>query len=176
MGRTHLYPSWVRFKRPRKRQVMSPNDAHVPKGRSSTDTDLCLYNYCLSIYCRLCTHAHSLAQSTFQTNRVSLSLIFSCIASIASCISSPLLNLDFLPGPILGVGEKRRKRTSLKSYYFALLCTHTVPCAQGSCFLGFTPSCRPAAGGLAPCPLLSVGCLPGPVRGVREKKARDAFP
>ena len=116
------------------------------------------------------THTHSLAQSTFQTNRVSLSLIFSCIASIASCISSPLLNLDFLPGPILGVGEKRRKQTSLKSYYFARLRSQTVPRAEGSCFLGFTPSCRSAAGGPAPL-LIKRRFPPGSPCGVRRKRA-----
>ena len=123
MGLSHLYPSWVRYKRPRKRQVMSPTDVHWPKDRSSTDTNLCLclYNYCLSISCRLCTHTHTLLGSINFQNKpfLSLSLIFSCVASIAFCVSFPLLNLDFLPGPILGVGEKRGGANLLK---ILLLC------------------------------------------------------
>ena len=138
MGHSHLYPSWVRSKRPRKQQVMSPTDAHLPKGRSSTDTDLCLYNYCLSIYCRLCTHTHSLAPSTFQTNRVSFSLICSCIASLASCLSLSLMLLAFLPGPKLGVREKRSSEAPEISY-FARPCCH-IPTTGGSYFLGFTPA------------------------------------
>ena len=99
------------------------------------DTDLC---QCLSLpYCHTgtCTFTLLLARFIFQT----VSLNFSCIAACISCILSPLLILDFLPGSYRGVGQKRGSETPENISYFALRCAHTVPSAPGSFFLGFTP-------------------------------------
>ena len=83
--------------------------------------------------------------------------------------------LAFPPGSHRGVGRKRRKQlTSLKFCYFALRCAHTVPSAPGSHFLGFTPRCRPAAGGPAPS-LTKSRFPPVSVCGVGRKRARDAL-
>ena len=137
----------------------------------STDTEFVndLYqftvNNCLSTYCRLCTFT-TLAQ---QTKLVSLNLLFSCIASL---LASLMHLLTFLPGPSPGVGEKRRSGSPF--YLFARLCLQD-PQAGGHLFLGFTPSPRPRVRGPAPTLLNKLGCLPGPVCGVREKKASRAL-
>ena len=124
------------------------------------DTDLC---QCLSLpYCHTgtCTFTLILAQLIFQT----VSLNFSCIAS---CIASSL----FLPGSYQGVGEKRRSRSPF--LLFARPCCQ-IPAAGGCPFLGFAPWPRPRSRVLAPFALHKLGCLPGPVRGVREKTASKA--
>ena len=80
--------------------------------------------------------------------------------------------LKCLPGPFQGVGEKRRSGSPF--YLFARLCLQD-PQAGGHLFLGFTPSPRPRVRGPAPTLLNKLGCLPGPVCGVREKKASRAL-
>ena len=140
------------------------------------DTDLCQF---LSMNCALVTHhfAHTFsAQLANSLNQTVFLFIFSCIASI-SCItsfSSLHLTLEYLPGPI-GVREKRRKLTSLKFHHFARRCSQTVPRAPGSYSLGFTPSCRPTAGGPAPHTLFKCRFPPGSVCGVGRKRAREAL-
>ena len=176
MGFSHLYPSWVRPLRPRKRQVMSPSDAHLPKDRSSTDTDLCpfIYNYCLSIYCRLCTFTtHSLAQSIFKLNRVSFSLIFSCIACIALLASRLSSNTSF---PLLApTGSRRTKRSSetpSKISYFTRPCSH-IPRARGSSLLRLHPPLPTGSWGPDSFTLLlKLGCPSGSFHGVGEEDGK----
>ena len=99
-----------------------------------------------------------------------VSLNFSCIAACISCITSSLLTLAYLPGSHRGVGQKRGSETPEKLSYFARPCAQTVPSARGSSFLGFTPRCRPAAGGPAPS-LIKCRFPPGSPCGVRRKRA-----
>ena len=135
----------------------------LPIAMAITVADFC---QCLSLHhCHCCTFTLRFG-STFQTNHFSQFLLH----SILHCISSSLLILEFLPGSYQGVGEKRGSETPSKFYYFTLLCTHTVPCAQGSYSLGFTPSCRPAAGGPAPL-LIKRRFPPGSPCGIRRKRA-----
>ena len=127
---------------------------------------------CLSFshHCRFALHTF-LAQLS---NKPFLSsLIFSCIASIASCILSPLLTLVFPPGSLWGVGRKRGSETPVKISYFSRLCCH-IPTAGGLSFLGFTPCPRPRVRGPAHHLLLRVGLLPGSFHGVGEKTASRA--
>ena len=140
------------------------------------DTDLCQF---LSMNCALVTHhfAHTLAQSGKLAKQTVFLFIFSCIASI-SCVtsfSSVHLTLECPLGSHSGVEGKRRKRTSLKFLHFARLRSQTVPRAEGSYSLGFTPSCRPTAGGPAPFTLLKCRFPPGSVCGVGRKRAREAL-
>ena len=75
----------------------------------------------------------------FQTNRFS-PLLFSCIASIASSILSPLLTLVFPPGSLRGVRRKRSSRTPFKISYFSRLCCHiSIPDSRGSFILRLHP-------------------------------------
>ena len=195
MGQTYLcvlcivilLPSWVSHLRPRKRQVMSPT-AHLPSGHPSTPLSttaaaiLLLFSLLamtgsslvylsvptVSMVCRLCTFTNTLAQLLNQTTCLSLfALAVSCLASLLAS----LILLVFLPGPLQGVGEKRSK---LRFFYLARLYLQ-IPQVGGFLFLGFTPSCRPAAGGPTPLLLIKLGFLPGPVCGVREKKASRAL-
>ena len=130
------------------------------------DTDLC---QCLSLsYCHTgtCTFTLLLAQFIFQT----VSLNFCCIAScIASSLS--LMQLAFPSGSQQGVGGKRRSRSPF--LLFARPCCQ-IPAARGCPFLGFAPWPRPRSRVLAPFALHKLGCLPGPVCGVREKTASKA--
>ena len=136
----------------------------LPIAMAITVADFC---QCLSLrHCHCRTFTLLLAQLSNKP------FLFSqcALACIASCISSSLLILACPLGSHCGVEGKRRERTSLKFCHFALLCTHTVPCAQGSYSLGFTPSCRPAAGGPAPL-LIKRRFPPGSPCGVRRKRA-----
>ena len=132
------------------------------------DTDLC---QCLSLpHCHTgtCTFTLFLAQFIFQT----VSLNFSCIACI-SCILHHLFSTNSRFPSWLPPGskeEEEQQQGSLKFRHFALPCAHIVPSARDSSFLGFTPRCRPAAGG--PTPLLTKGRFPpGSVCGVGRKRA-----
>ena len=121
---------------------------------------------CLSLHCHFRTFTRLLAQ--FSNKPFFFSQF--ALACIASCISSFLLILACPLGFHFRGEGKRRERTSLKFCHFALLCAHTVPCAQGSYSLGFTPSCRPALGGPAPLFIKSRFPLGSPC-GVRMKRA-----
>ena len=122
-----------------------------------------------SIYCRLCIFTNALAQLLNQTACLSLfALASSCLASLFAS----LILLVFLPVPLQGVGEKRSK---LRFFYLLARLYLQIPQVGGFLFLGFTPSCRPAAGGPTPLLLTKLGFPPGPVCGVREKKASRAL-
>ena len=109
MGFSHLYPSWVRPLRPRKRQVMSPSDAHLPKDRSSTDTDLCPFTLqllSLNLLSTLHFH-HTLVGST--SNQTVFNVASQCKhrAIIASYIFSS--NASSFP-PLAPKSRSRRRR------------------------------------------------------------------
>ena len=140
------------------------------KERSYNDnvTDLFFFNvqlYCLSLHCRLCTFTTLAQQAKF----VCLKRLFSCIASL---LASLMHFLKYLPGPFQGAGEKRRNGSPFYLFVFPGL---QDPQAGGHLFLGFTPGPRPRVRGPAPTLLIKLGCLPGPVCGVREKKASGAL-
>ena len=140
------------------------------------DSDLCQF---LSMNCAFVTHhfTHTLAQSGKLAKQTVFLFIFSCVASI-SCISSFSslhLRLECPLGSHSGVEGKRRKLPSLKFHHFPRRCSQTVPRAPGSLSLGFTPSCRPAAGGPAPYTLFNCRFPPGSVCGVGRKRAREAL-
>ena len=186
-------PSWVSPLRLRKRQVMSPT-AHLPTGLPSTllTTTAAAILFILftmtglslvylpvptllsSIHCRhFCTHI--LAQFN-QTVSLSLFALATLASTALHASSSPLsLTLErCLPGPFKGVGEKRSSETLLKISYFTRLCLQ-IPQVGGSSFLGFTPRCRPAAGGPAPLPLPKLGFPSGSFQGVGGKRASEAL-
>ena len=129
-----------------------------------TDTDLC---QCLSLHHCLC------ALHTFLAQLQTKPFLFSqfTLASIASLASRLSLTLAFPPGSLRGVRRKRSSEAP-EILFFARLCRH-IPTAGGSFFLGFTPCPRPRVRGPTPL-LIKLGCLPGPVRGVREKTASKA--
>ena len=108
----------------------------------------------------------------FTNQTVSLYSQFT-LASIASLASRLSLTLAYPPGSLRGVRRKRSSEAPEILSYFARLCRQ-IPTQQGVLsFLGFTPCPRPRVRGPTPL-LIKLGCLPGPVRGVREKTASKA--
>ena len=105
------------------------------------------------------------------TSNQTVSLLSIPLASIASLASRLSLTLACPPGSLRGVRRKRSSEAP-EILSFARLCRH-IPTAGGSFFLGFTPCPRPRVRGPTPL-LIKLGCLPGPVRGVREKTASKA--
>ena len=184
-----ILPSWIYHLRSRKRQVMSPTMAPVPAS-PFTFFQLLRSQYLLlllhvlglltgtvnvptllsSIHCRH-FNTHILAQ-LFQT--VSLSLFTLASIALLASSSSLSLRLEFLPGSRKGVREKKGSETLLQIFDFARLCLQ-IPQVGGSLLLGFTPRCRPAAGGPAPLPLTKLGFPSGSFQGVGGKRASKAL-
>ena len=113
--------------------------------------------------------AHRLG-SIYKQTHLSPLFLFIYFASIASCISS-LKHLECLPGSRKGVGEKRGERSLFLSFARPALSRE-----QGSSLPRVHPQLPTGSWGPGSFTLISLlGCLPGPVCGVREKRASDAL-
>ena len=176
-----LLPSWIYHLGSRKRQVMSPT-AHLPIVPTvlpmsvmdwSYDTEIANDLYQFTDNNGLCRRTLHIVSAQF-TNKLICLLSFSlfALACIASLLASLMRLVRCPPGSLRGVGSKKSQRSSF--FLFARPCLQN-PQAGCHLFLGFTPGSRPRVRGPAPLLLTKLGCLPGPVCGVREKKASRAL-
>ena len=120
------------------------------------------------------THTHTPWLNYFKPCLSFLLQLFASTALHALSSSLSLMLDRCLPGPFKGVREKKGSKTFLHIFYLALLCLQ-IPQVGGSSFLGFTPRCRPAAGGPAPLPLTKLGFPSGSFQGVGGKRASEAL-
>ena len=108
------------------------------------------------------------------TNQTRFSQFALLLHSISSCISNAFLEMP--PRPLSRGRGEEEKRISFFPFCPPLL---AGPASRGSSLPrlhgAFTPSPRPRVRGPAPTLLNKLGCLPGPVCGVREKKANRAL-